>query len=164
MDSSQKIICPIITCWVLLALNCFLFYFQLIINIGYRYEIFDSFRSYEWFVFFSLLINFLLEVIASILVTISFENKKFRLYFIGLIMSLVFDIYITVYIFVGEDVFYYRSSRRIFNAILIALIEWTFFVVLMIYYKRVKALFNKSYINSNLINDNQTPENSGINI
>ena len=164
MDSSQKIICPIITCWVLLALNCFLFYFQLIINIDYRYEIFDSFSSYEWFVFFSLLINFLLEVIASILVTISFENKKFRLYFIGLIMSLVFDIYITVYIFVGEDVFYYIRRRGIFNAILIALIEWTFFVVLMIYYKRVKALFNKSYINSNLINDNQTPENSGINI
>ena len=129
---------------------------------SYRYDRFDSFSSHESFAFFSLLINFLIEVIASILVTISFENKKFRLYFIGLIMSLVFDIYITVYIFVGEEEFYYRRSKRLFNANLIALIEWTYFVVLMIYYKRVKALFNKSYLNPNLINDNQTLDNSGI--
>ena len=154
MDNSQKIICPIITVWILLALNCLLFYSYLI----YIFSIikgFDGLDGYTWFIILSLLINFLIELIASILVTISFENKKFRLYLIGLIMSLVFDIYITVYIFVvGEGRYYYRGKIRItFNTVLLALIEWTIFIVLIIYYKRVKSLFNKTYLNPSLIND-----------
>ena len=82
-------------------------------------------------------------------------------------MSLVFDIYITVYIFVvGEGRYYYRGKIRItFNTVLLALIEWTIFIVLIIYYKRVKSLFNKTYLNPSLINDFpseiQTPDKVG---
>ena len=136
MNSSEKIMCPTITVWVVFVMNLISYYSYLIIE-DYIY-----YRFYKYaFIFFSLLINCLIELISSILVTISFERKKYCLYLSGLIMSLIFDIFITIFIII----IYIKEILSI-KFVLLILIEWSLFTVLMIYNKRVKSLFNKSYL------------------
>ena len=90
MDTSRKIICPIITVWVIFILNLFLNYIYLI-NIrpnifdfheNYYYYLFrrydenSRYSGYNGFIFFSFLINFSIELAASIFISLSFEKKK----------------------------------------------------------------------------------------
>ena len=142
MDSSEKIICPTITVWVVFVANLVSFYSYLIISDRLYY------RFYKYaFEFFSLLINCLIELISSILVTISFEKKKYCFYLSGLIMSLIFDIFMTIFIII-----IYSRDILIISGILLIIIEWSLFTVLMIYNKRVKSLFNKSYLYPSFLN------------
>jgi len=135
MDTSEKIMCPTFTVWIIFITNLVLFYSNLI-NGEYIYY---KYYKYYPFQFFSLLINCIIELIASILVTISFEKKKYCLYLSGLIMSLIFDIFMTIIIII----IIYRKTFLI-NDILLILIEWSLFTVLMIYNKRVKLLFKET--------------------
>ena len=142
MDSSEKIMCPTITVWVVFVANLVSFYSYLIISDRLYY------RFYKYaFEFFSLLINCLIELISSILVTISFEKKKYCFYLSGLIMSLIFDIFMTIFIII-----IYSRDILIISGILLIIIEWSLFTVLMIYNKRVKSLFNKSYLYPSFLN------------
>ena len=144
MNSSEKIMCPTITVWVVFIANLVSFYSYLIINDRLYY------RIYKYaFEFFSLLINCLIELISSILVTISFEKKKYCLYLSGLIMSLIFDIFMTIFIIIK---IIYSRGYFLISGILLILIEWSLFTVLMIYNKRVKSLFNKSYLYPSFLN------------
>ena len=145
MDSSEKMMCPTITVWIVFVVNLVLFYSIFIMG-DYRY--YRYYRIYYVFQFFLLIINCLIELISSILVTISFEKKKYCLYLSGLIMSLIFDIFMTIFIIMS---IIYREIL-IISDILLILIEWSLFTVLMIYNKRVKSLFNKSYIYPSFLN------------
>ena len=99
------------------------------------------------------LIPFKIELISSILVTISFEKKKYCLYLSGLIMSLIFDIFMTIFIIIHIIIdYYYYNAIFLISRILLILIEWSLFTVLMIYNKRVKSLFNKSYLYPSFLN------------
>ena len=142
MDSSEKIMCPTITVWIVFVVNLVSFYSIFIVDdydYDYRYYRYYGYYRYYAFEFFSSIINFLIELIASILVTISFEKKKYCLYLSGLIMSLIFDIFMTIIIII----IIYRKTFLI-NDILLILIEWSLFTVLMIYNKRVKLLFKET--------------------
>ena len=143
MDTSEKIMCPTFTVWIIFITNLVLFYSNLI-NGEYIYY---KYYKYYPFQFFSLLINCIIELIASILVTISFEKKKYCLYLSGLIMSLIFDIFMTIFIII-----IYSRDILIISGILLIIIEWSLFTVLMIYNKRVKSLFNKSYLYPSFLN------------
>ena len=165
MDTSEKIICPVITVWVLFIANLFFYYLKMLVAIisifvGGGKGFLEA--SYEKFEFFSLLINFLIELTASILVSLSFEKKKQRLYLIGLIMSLIFCIYMTIFYiiaFINEYkniINYYRETEKrlfIFNNIFQILLQWSQFGVLIIYFNKVKQSFNQSYLNPVLITD-----------
>ena len=199
MDTSGNLKCPAITVWVLFTLNIFLnyqnilvigiiFYSNIIkltytkidINNKYNnynndkynnyYNFYGNMESYINFIFSSLIINCVIELIASILVSLSLEMRKFRLYLIGLIMSLIFDIYMTTYIIISsskefeiffkyEDIYnqaglkFKGKGSYIFNIIFQILIQWIQSVVLIIYFKKVKQSFNKSYLNPVLITD-----------
>ena len=174
MNTSRKLICPIIAVWVIFILNLFINYFYFITlkqNIfdfhenyyGYiRYNGYNRYSGYRGFIFFSLLINFLIELTASILISLSFEKKKQRLYLIGLIMSLIFCIYMTIFYiiaFINEYkniINYYRETEKrlfIFNNIFQILLQWSQFGVLIIYFNKVKQSFNQSYLNPVLITD-----------
>ena len=174
MDTSRKIICPIITVWVIFILNLFLNYFYVftfrenIFDIKNKYYIHDRYSrysGYNGFAFFSLLINCLIELIASILVSLSFEKKKQRLYLIGLIMSLIFAIYMTISFIIAcvreyknissYDNYYTKTEKGIFifNEIFQILMNWSQFGVLILYFNKVKQSFNKSYLNPVLITD-----------
>ena len=72
MDTSEKIICPSFTVWIIFITNLVLFYSNLI-NGNYIYY---EYYKYSAFQFFSLLINCIIELISSVLVTISFEKKN----------------------------------------------------------------------------------------
>ena len=173
MDTSRKIICPIITVWVIFILNLFLNYIYLINirpnifdfheNYYYyyfrRYDENSRYSGYNGFIFFSFLINFSIELAASIFISLSFEKKKQRLYIIGLIMSLIFGLYMTTLrtIFLIKNYKYYDTEPEkglfIFNNIFKILLQWSQFGVLIIYFNKVKQSFNQSYLNPVLITD-----------
>ena len=62
-------------------------------------------------------------------------------------MSLIFDIFMTIFIII-----IYSRDILIISGILLIIIEWSLFTVLMIYNKRVKSLFNKSYLYPSFLN------------
>ena len=64
-------------------------------------------------------------------------------------MSLIFDIFITIIIIIK---IIYSRGYFLISGILLILIEWSLFTVLMIYNKRVKSLFNKSYLYPSFLN------------
>ena len=172
MDTSEKIICPVITVWVLFIANLFFYYLKMLVAIisifvGGGKGFLEA--SYEKFEFFSLLINFLIELTASILVSLSFEKKKQRLYLIGLIMSLIFDIYMTIFFIISfmreykniinyYTEYYFNSSiyremiaTSIFTNLFQMLMQWSQFGVLMIYLSKVKQSFNQSDLSPGLV-------------
>ena len=158
MDNSGKIMCPTITVWIIFMVNFSLYYYG-IIDLNYD-NIPDKTDGYFWFLFFSLIIISLIELIASILVTISLETKNQRLYLIGLIMILIFDVLFTIYIIIisinsyGKIQSYKEYPKKgifIFNIIIQILMEWSQFGVLIAYFKKVKLSFNQSYLNPGFI-------------
>ena len=167
MVNSGKIMCPTITVWIIFMVNFTLYYYGIIdFNYGILHEKTDG--SF-WFLFFSLIIISLIELIASILVTISLETKNQCLYLIGLIMILIFDVLFTIYIIMigiksydnidNIDNFnniksykeYPKNGIFIFNIIVQILIEWSQFGVLIAYFNKVKLSFNQSYLNPGFI-------------
>ena len=159
MNNSGKIICPTITVWIIFIINFILIYYLLF----FKDEISEEQNKqkspkeirFDRFETSSLIINFIIELTASILVTISFENKKFLFYLIGIFMSLIFEIYTTTYIVIKKmNDSGNKTPEGIFNMIIEILIEWSQLTVLIIYYKRVKSSFNISYLNPNLVNNN----------
>ena len=169
MDTSEYIICPSITVWSIFIINIFFNYISMItvgINIfqynSYGYNRYGELMPYYRFIFSSLLINFLIELVASILVSLSFEKKNKRFYIIGLIMTLVFAIYMTVYFIITWVQDYksislrYRDQMKVplaLNRIIQILIEWSKFGVLMLYFNKIKSAFNNSESSQGLISD-----------
>ena len=181
MDSSKNIKCPIITVWFLFTFNFFYNYINVFFlgsNLNTKKGIFNFYFSlsegYIKFAFFSLIINCVIELIASIIVTISFKTKKSRLYIIGFIISLIFVICMTTYIIIIFKEQYYnlfgqfennpdfyknnkniiRYKRKfIFNMIFHLLIQWSQPGIFIVYYNKVKTSFDQPDLSPVLIND-----------
>ena len=185
MDSSKNIKCPIITVWFLFTFNFFFNYFNVFFlgsNSHSKKGIYDFYMSlsegYIKFAFFSLIINCVIELIASIIVTYSFKTKKNLLYIIGLIISIIFDICMTTYIIIifKEQYYYlfgrfenipdfYKNNKNIvrykrkfiFNMISHIVIQWSQPGVLIAYYNKVKTSFDQPDLSPVLINDYDCP-------
>ena len=164
MNTNGKIVCPTVTVWVVFIINFFFNYVNAIFSITplniYRYIYSeDQFSGFNGFIFFSLLINCLIHLAASILVTMSFEKKSQRFYTIGLIMTVILDIYMTVYFITYcvksyNSYYYYKlRGRYIFDTIFQILMQWSQFGILMLYLNKVKSSFSNSYLNSGLVSD-----------
>ena len=153
----MEIICPIIIIWFIFILN-FVLIIPIYILEDYIYLINDNknykYYKYVKFEIFLLIIIFLIQLFASLLVTFSFEKKKFSLYSSGLMISLLFDLFITIFFIIYFTNFIIIRERifPLFKNIFDIVIEWCQFLVLIIYYKKVKSSFNKSYLKSSLIN------------
>ena len=135
MDSLQgrkkeKIICPIIAVWVVLILK---------ISVNLRLGIYGYFYSQLYNIY--IIIDFIASLVASIFVTKSFELNKYCFYKTGLFIILGFAIPMTVII---------SSSGYGFFSILIALVEWSQFIVLIIYNNKIKQYFSDGDLNNNL--------------
>ena len=163
MNANGKIVCPTVTVWVVFILNFFFHYYKYIAILSIKpidrsNSITDIFSGFNGFLFFSLLINCLIHLAASILVTMSFEKKIQRFYTIGLIMTVVFDVYMTVYFIIYCTKNYNSPKIKlkgifIFDTIFQILMQWSQFGILMLYLNKVKSSFSNSYLNSGLVSD-----------
>ena len=92
----EKIICPIVTVWVLFLLNIiiykngdFLYYYD------HEYYYYNNHRLGAFPIIFYLFIFFGLLAI-GVVITLSIEKNNYKLYFIGFIMSIIFEILTTI--------------------------------------------------------------------
>ena len=169
MDTSEHIICPSITVWMIFLFNIYFNYYFIFSIGGIIFQKDSDSKDIDMpsfrFMFSSLLINFFIELVASILVSLSFEKKNKRFYIIGLIMILVFDILMTIYIIISWIKFYKifslllgKESKELnvplaLNRIFLLLINWIKFGVLMLYFNKVKSSLNNSDSSQGLISD-----------
>ena len=139
----KKVICPIVTVWILFFMNLMFF-----LDYDLFYIYFN--RITGLFLIFYLFIILCLFIIA-ILITISIERNKYRLYFIGFIMSIIFEAIVTIGLFI---IFLNKSKYFVFYLILL-LIEWTLFIVLISYKKTVWQNSQNNEVNQRLVNMSQ---------
>ena len=103
-----------------------------------------------------LLTIILIDLIASIFVTVSFENKNYYFYLTGLIMASIFNLLNTIILLIydgAKDSENYKKTIRFLILIVQIIMIWSQTIILIIYCKSVKSLFNNpSYLNANLIN------------
>ena len=86
--------------------------------------------------------------IIAILITISIERNKYRLYFIGFIMSIIFEAIVTI----GLFIIFLNKSKKLFFYLILLLIEWTLFIVLISYKKTVWENSQNNEVNQRLDN------------
>ena len=89
-------------------------------------------------------------LVISILTTISIERKNYSLYFISIILTIIYEIIITIFLLLIL-LFTINNVYPIFLFIFSVLSEWTLLLVLLLYKKRVK---NDQLI---IIDENQEP-------
>ncbi len=153
MESPEKIKCPIFTVWSILILNIYFIDLYIlsdcngdnknpckrrILNIPYG-------GFYTLFLIL-LLIIILIDLIGTIFVTISFEKNKYSFYLVGLIMTSIFSLIMTIMLILFGN---RNNALKIFQAI----VECSQIFVLLIYNKRVKSSFKYSHLNDNMISD-----------
>ena len=132
----KKVICPIATVWNLFFINLIIIFNE---------NLFKIYIKKEFYLILYLLITLYLLAIA-IVITISIERIKYKLYFIGFIMSIIFEAIVTIYLFIK---FINKSSNFVYYLILL-LIEWTLFIVLISYRRRVLENSQNNEINQGI--------------
>ena len=142
MDSLQgrkkdKIICPIIAIWVVFILKLSLLFNSSILRYAYDYNL----RYYNNIHHISTIIDCIASLVASIFVTKSFELNKYGFYKTGLFIILGFAIPMTVI---------FSATEINFINILIVSVEWSQFIVLIIYNNKIKKYFSDADLNNNL--------------
>ena len=141
MDSLQgrkkdKIICPIIAIWVVFILKLSLLFNLYIFGYDYNYNL-KYYKIYP----ISTIIDCIASLVASIFVTKSFELNKYGFYKTGLFIILGFAIPMTVI---------FSATEINFIKILIVSVEWSQFIVLIIYNNKIKKYFSDADLNNNL--------------
>ena len=136
----KKVICPIVTVWSLFFVNLMIISNR---NLLYKFNYYslEAFRS----VFFLFIIISLLAI--GIVITLSIERRKYRLYFIGFIMSIIFEAIVTIgliILFIGNKAKYW------YLFLILLLIEWSLFIVLLSYKKTVLENSQISEINQGI--------------
>ena len=139
----KKVICPIVTGWIL-------FFVNLMIFLDYELLLIYFNRLTGLYLIFYLFIILCLFTIA-ILITISIERNKYRLYFIGFIMSIIFEAIVTIGLFIR----FLNRSKYLFFYLILLLIEWTLFIVLISYKKTVMENSQNNEVNQRLVNMSQ---------
>ena len=118
---------------------------MIILDYDFLYIYFN--RLTGLYLIFYLFIILCLFIIA-ILITISIERNKYRLYFIGFIMSIIFEAIITI----GLFIIFLNKSKKLFFYLILLLIEWTLFIVLISYKKTVWENSQNNEVNQRLDN------------
>ena len=136
------IICPIVGSWVYFIIKLCLDSYVLIFFVVYSKNI------HIYIV--SLIIDIIGNLVASIFISISFEKNKYGLYKIGLIIILVLDIIMTILFSSSTGIL---TKNNILPAFILALFEWSQFIVIMIYNNKIKLSFLESGLNLNLLNN-----------
>ena len=135
MDNSENIKCPMFTVWIIFVSN--IFFIDSYINV--------RFLKRDILFIIALIIIILIDLMASIFVTISFEKNKFCFYLTGLIMASISSILMTIVIIMTRE--------NILIIIYRIIIEWSQLIVLLIYMKNVRLSFTNSHLNDNLISE-----------
>ena len=151
MENPEKMKCPILTVWIIFSLNIYFIDTYIFYDYHgiarYNNSIFRLPRGGFFILFLILLlVIILIGLIGSIFVTISFEKNKYSFYLVGLIMTSIFGLLMSIMLILyGNGV----DFIKVFQVI----IEWSQLIVLLIYNKKVKASFKYSHLNDNMIND-----------
>ena len=136
----KKVICPIVTVWSLFFVNLMIFS-----NTRLLYE-FSYYRLRGfWSLFFLFIIIGLLAI--GIVITLSIERRKYRLYFIGFIMSIIFEAIVTIGLII---LFFDDKLKYWYFYLILLLIEWSLFIVLLSYKKTVLENSQISEINQGI--------------
>ena len=138
------IICPIISAWVS-------FTFKIIIDIAFFILALDGLKKlrekYNGY-YAALIIDITGSLVASILVTLSFQKNNYCLYKIGFIIALVLAISTTIIIST------FLGSYIVLPVLIVpAGIEWSLFIVQMLYNNKTKSSFLESEFNFNFLNN-----------
>ena len=147
MESFTKpniIICPIIASWIVFGIqfiSCLLVIaiypiYNSEIRLEYGREIIDYKYIDFLFILFMILFNIFLLVI-SILIIISIERKKYHLYFVSIILTIIYEAIITVFLLLML-LFTIKYGYEAFLFVLSVLTEWSILLVLLLYRKRFK--------------------------
>ena len=144
LTKPKPIICPIIASWLVFGIQFITCILVIAIYPIYNYEIkVDYDRQiivHKYIDFFLILIMIFLNIfllVISILITISFERKKYSLYFVSIILAIIYEVIITVFLLLML-IFTLKDVYPIFLFILSVLTEWSILLVLLLYRKRFK--------------------------
>ena len=156
MENPEKIKCPILTVWIIFALNIYFidthifFYYNGIDNKDkdnkYNDIIYKIIPRFFPLFFTLFLVILLIGLIGSIFITISFEKNKYSFYLVGLIMTSIFSLLMSIMLILFGNGYIVLKIFQIS-------IEWSQLFVLLIYNKRVKSSFKYSHLNDNMISD-----------
>ena len=108
------------------------------------------YKEIDFFLILIMIILHIFLLVISVLITISIERKNYRLYFISIILTIVYEIIITIFLLLIL-IFTINNVYPIFLFIFSVLSEWTLLLVLLLYKNRVK---NDQLI---IIDENQEP-------
>ena len=158
MESFTKpniIICPIIASWLVFGIQfitCLLVIaiypiYNSVIRSVYDKQIID-FKYIDFYLILIMIILNIFLLVISILITISIERRKYRLYFISIILTIIYELIITIFLLLML-LFTIKHGYEAFLFVLSVLTEWTILLVLLLYRKR----FQKDQLITN--NENQ---------
>ena len=147
MESFTKpniIICPIIASWIVFGIqfiSCLLVIaiypiYNSEINLKNGKETIDFNYMDFYLILIMILFNIFLLVI-SILIIISIERKKYHLYFVSIILTIIYEAIITVFLLLML-LFTIKYGYEAFLFVLSVLTEWSILLVLLLYRKRFK--------------------------
>ena len=147
MESFTKpniIICPIIASWLVFGIQfitCLLVIaIYPIYNSEIRLVLGRETIYFKYIDFYLILIMILLNIfllVISILITISIERKKYHLYFVSIILTIIYEVIITVFLLLML-LFTIKYGYEAFLFVLSVLTEWSLLLVLLLYRKRFK--------------------------
>lgn len=147
MENSEKIKCPMFAVWI----NFLLSFYIMDYHIFEKYEHDKRDKKLYIILVTLLLILIVVHLIASILITLSFEKNKYSFYLTGLIMSTVFNAFMT-----GIILMFIKEHTIIKICLIIT--EWSQLVVLLLYNKLVRKSFKNYNLNNNLIDGGGHPK------
>ena len=140
MENSEKIKCPMFAVWVNFLLNFYIMDFHIL----EKYDHDKRDKKLYIILVTLLIILIIIQLIASILITLSFEKNKYSFYLTGLIMSSVFSAFMTGIII--KFVYEYLIIK-----IYLIITEWGQLVALLLYNNLVRKSFKNYNLNNNLI-------------
>ena len=140
MENSEKIKCPMFAVWVNFLLNFYIMDFHIL----EKYDHDKRDKKLYIILVTLLIILIIIQLIASILITLSFEKNKYSFYLTGLIMSSVFSAFMTGIII--KFVYEYLIIK-----ICLIITEWGQLVALLLYNNLVRKSFKNYNLNNNLI-------------
>ena len=129
-NNKQVLICPIVGAWIF-------FLMHLIIFINYIFG----------YAFISLFIILYLFIVV-LLLTLSIERDKYNLFLVSFIMTIIYDVIITL----GFIILLIRiKGKEWFVYFIWVLFEWVLFVILLAYKKKIfKSTRQNESINENI--------------
>ena len=136
-NESKRILCPIITSWIIFSLNFYIF------QIDIDYYHYNTFTY--WIEYLAILMSFSI----SLLVTIGYEKNKYYLYLISTILCSIFGVLVTIFLF-----YFFKGS---WEGMVITLGEWAHFMVLLMYNNKMDISCNEVNLKKKL--DDEFPPN-----